>query len=224
MREFVIRQAIANCLNMGYGLQIRSQREMCNSHLQCSLIDQILTSGLGILTEQYEQVYFHGDDLWAGLRPRGLPLGNLTSQFWANCYLNPLDQFIKRELKCRAYLRYVDDFLLFADDKARLHEWREAIIAQLATLRLTMHENKAHPQPVSEGIPFLGFVVYPDHRLIKGRKVVAYRQRLKKLWQAYQRGEVEQADVVKSLQGWLAHIHTGDSWGLAQTMLEPMVF
>ena len=64
-------------------------------------------------------VWFPGDDLLAACRPRGLPIGNLTSQFWSNCYLHPFDLFVKRELGCRAYLRYVDDFALFADTASR---------------------------------------------------------------------------------------------------------
>ena len=72
-------------------------------------IDRILNSGRGVLSEEYEMVYFPNDNLLAANRPRGLPIGNLTSQWWANCYLNPFDQFVKRELGCRAYLRYVDD-------------------------------------------------------------------------------------------------------------------
>lgn len=188
------------------------------------LIDQILTSGVGVLAEEYEMVYFPGDDLLAATRPRGLPIGNLTSQFWSNCYLNPLDHFIKRDLKCPAYLRYVDDFLLFADNKATLQRWRLAINDKLATLRLTLHSERAQPRPVGEGIPFLGFVVYPDYRRVKGRKVVAYRRRLKKLWQAYQREEIGQAEVVASLRGWLAHVSYGDTWALAERMLQPIAF
>ena len=68
----------------------------------------ILDSGRSVPADEYRPVYFPGDDLWAAARPRGLPIGNLTSQFWANVYLNALDHFVKRELKCRAYLRYVD--------------------------------------------------------------------------------------------------------------------
>jgi hypothetical protein len=60
------------------------------------LIDRILDSGAGVLADQYDVVYFSGDDLMAACRPRGLPIGNLTSQFWANCLLNELDQFVKR--------------------------------------------------------------------------------------------------------------------------------
>ena len=66
------------------------------------LIDQILASGANILSDQYKMVYFRDDDLFAVNRPRGLPIGNLTSQFWANCYLNPFDHFVKRELQCPA--------------------------------------------------------------------------------------------------------------------------
>ncbi|RIK24998.1 MAG: RNA-dependent DNA polymerase, partial [Chloroflexi bacterium] len=84
------------------------------------LCQTILASGVGVLGEEYDMVYFPGDDLFAINRPRGLPIGNLTSQFWANVYLNPLDHFVKRELKCPAYLRFVDDVVLFADDKATL--------------------------------------------------------------------------------------------------------
>jgi RNA-directed DNA polymerase len=128
------------------------------------LVDRILASGIGVLAGEYDMVWFPGDDLLAAVRPRGLPIGNLTSQFWANVYLNDLDQYVKRTLRCRAYLRFVDDTLLFADDKPTLHAWRWAIIERLAGLRLTWHEERAQVYPVAEGIPFLGFRVFPDHR------------------------------------------------------------
>lgn len=96
------------------------------------LIGIILSSGNGVLEEEYRMVYFVGDDLLAAVRPRGLPIGNLTSQLWANAYLSSFDHFVKRELRCQAYLRYVDDFLLFSDAKASLWRWREAIIKLMA--------------------------------------------------------------------------------------------
>lgn len=203
-------------------------REILAKPIACSdtlwLIDRILASGVGVLSEEYEMVYFPGDDLLAATRPRGLPIGNLTSQFWSNCYMNPFDHFVKRELKCPAFLRYVDDFLLFADDKTTLHRWRQAIVDYLASLRLTLHAGRAQPRPVSEGIPFLGFVVYPDHRRLKGRKVVAFRRRLKAVWQAYQAGEIGRDKVIASIRGWLAHGRYGDTWALAGQMLQPIVF
>jgi RNA-directed DNA polymerase len=183
------------------------------------LIDRILESGVGVLSEEYEMQWFPGDNLLAASRPRGLPIGNLTSQFWANCYLNELDQFIKRELKCPAYLRYVDDFPLFADDKPTLWRWREEVIAFSRALRLTIHEDQAQPRPVTEGIPFLGFIVFPTHRRLKRRKGIAFQRRLKALLRRYEAGEIELEQLEASLQGWINHVRYGDTWGLRRAIL-----
>lgn len=187
------------------------------------LIDRILVSGVGVLSEEYEMQWFPGDDLLAANRPRGLPIGNLTSQFWANCYLDPLDQFIKRELKCRAYLRYVDDSLLFADDKPTLHCWGQETLGFLASLRLTWHEGCAHPRPLTEGIPFLGFIVFPTYRRLKRRKGIAFQRRLKSLLRAYAAGRVPFEQVDASVQGWINHVRYGDTWGLRRALFNELV-
>lgn len=183
------------------------------------LIHRILESGIGVLEEEYEMAWFPGDDLSAAWRPRGLPIGNLTSQFWANVYLDPLDQFIKRELKVRPYVRYCDDLLLFADDKARLHAWRQAVIEYLAGLRLRLHEARAQVFPVTEGIPFLGFRVYPDHRRLKRNKGIAFGRRWRALVQAYAAGQLERDRLEASLQGWVAHARHGDTFGLRRALI-----
>jgi len=186
------------------------------------LADRILKSGVGVLSGEYEIVYFPGDDLFALHRPRGLPIGNLTSQFWANCHLNPFDHFVKRELRCRAYLRYVDDLLLFADDRHTLLAWREAIVERLAGYRLTIHPG-AHPRPVSEGFPFLGFVVYPTHRRLKRRKGIAYWRKLRGLLDRYQAGQIPLERVHASVQGWVNHVRYGDTWGLRKATLNDVL-
>jgi len=184
------------------------------------LCDRILDSGVGVLAEAYNMVYFPGDNLLDALRPRGLPIGNLTSQFWGNLYLNPLDHLVKRELGCGGYLRYVDDFLLFSDDKRQLWAWRQAVIEKLAGLRLTLHERQAQVYPTATGIPFLGFRIYPDHRLVKRRKVVQFRRRLNSLRQAYARGDLPLDRLQASLQGWVNHVRYGDTWGLRRAVLD----
>lgn len=183
------------------------------------LIDKIIKSGVGVLSESYEMVYFPDDDLFAANRPRGLPIGNLTSQFWANVYLNGFDHFVKRELKCSAYVRYVDDFLLFADNKSTLWKWKQAIIQQMAELRLTLHENRAQVFPTQTGIPFLGFRVYPTHRLVKRRKVINFRRKLKHNLLAYQKNELPLDKLDASIQGWINHVRYGDTWGLRNSVL-----
>lgn len=179
------------------------------------LVDKILASGRGVLSEEYEMVYFPEDDLFSQNRPRGLPIGNLTSQWWANCYLNPFDQFVKRELGCRGYLRYVDDFLLFSDSKRELMNWREKIIKRLERYRLTLHEGSAYPKPAAEGIPFLGFQVFPDHRRLKPRKGYAFRRKLSH-WVKYASREKINASVL----GWINHVRYGDTFGLRRALLD----
>lgn len=178
------------------------------------LIEQILASGARVLRDEYEMVYFPGDDLFAIHRPRGLPIGNLTSQFWSNCYLNPFDWFIKRELRCPAYLRYVDDFALFSNDKAQLWEWKAAIQERLARLRLTIHEREAQVLPCKDGIPWLGFVVYPDHRRLKRRKVVHFTRHFRQLIENYAAGHIPFAELDAAVQGWINHVRYADTWGL----------
>ncbi len=181
------------------------------------LIDQILASGVGVLADTYEMVWFPDDDLLAALRPRGLPIGNLTSQLWANCYLNDFDHFVKRILRVKGYLRFVDDFLLFADDKATLWLWREAIIDYLARLRLTLHLNRAQVRPVTEGTPFLGFIVYPQRWRVKGRKMVHFRQHMRKRLADYQAGQISLDQLDASVRGWVEHVRHSNSIGLRRT-------
>lgn len=183
------------------------------------LAGKIIASGAGVQRDEYDMVYFPGDDLFALDRPRGLPIGNLTSQFWANVYLNGLDHFVKRQLKCVGYERYVDDLLLCADDKPTLHAWRSAVIDYAASLRLTVHEQRSQPRPASSGVPFLGFQVFPDHRRLKRRNVIQARRRLKTLSKAYQRGEIDLDRVHAGVLGWINHASTGDTWGLRQAVL-----
>lgn len=187
-----------------------------------ALIATVVQSGRGVLDEEYRPVLFPGDDLLALCRPRGLPIGNLTSQFWSNCYLHPLDTFVKRGLGCRAYLRYVDDFALFSDSKRELWAWKAAIIDRLADLRLVIHETRAQVAPVDTGIPWLGFVVHPNHRLVKARKVRDGHRRLRNRLVAYHAGEISFAELESSIGGWIEHVRHADSWGLRRHVLETL--
>lgn len=186
------------------------------------LIDLILQSGASVLADEYEMVYFPGDDLFAVNRPRGLPIGNLTSQFWANVYLTPFDYFVKRELQCPAYLRYVDDFLLFGTDKRTLWTWREAIEVRLERFRLTMHPG-AHPQSVAEGIPFLGFTLFPQRRRLKRRKGIYYQQKLRRLIDLYADGQITLDQLNASVRGWVNHTRYGNTLGLRKAILTSQV-
>jgi len=110
---------------------------------------------------------------------RGLPIGNLTSQFWANVYLNDLDQFVKRSLGCRHYVRYVDDMVLLANDPADLVRARDAIATFLRVhLRLALRAGPSEPFLVGRGIEFVGWKTWWDRRLARRRTVGNLSMRL----------------------------------------------
>jgi hypothetical protein len=188
-----------------------------------ALVGTIINSGRGVLDDEYRYQRFPGDDLLAVCRPRGLPIGNLTSQFWSNCYMHGFDVFVKRELGCRAYLRYVDDFALFGNCKRELWRWKAAIIERLARLRLVIHERRAQVTPVESGIPWLGLVVYPSHRLVKARKVRSTHRRLRSRLTAYHEGAISYADLEASILGWANHVGHADSWGLRRHVMDGLV-
>jgi hypothetical protein len=184
------------------------------------LVDQILKGGEGVLTDEYDMVTFPNDSSDSQHLPRGLPIGNLTSQFWSNCYLNPLDWFVSRSLRCPEYLRYVDDFALFSNSKRQLGHWRSEIIGFLAEKRLTVHEKGAQASPVKYGIPWLGFIVYPEHRKLKRRNIVYFRRRLEHNITLYRQGEISFAELDASVSGWINHVRYADTWRLRSRLFQ----
>ena len=181
----------------------------------------VLAGGDGVLSEEYDMVYFPGDDLFSLLRPRGLPIGNLTSQFWANVYLNRFDHFVKRELRVPGYVRYVDDLLLFGSSKGELWGWKLAVVKRLAGLRLTVHPG-AQPRPVSEGISFLGWRLWPERRRLKRRKVVEARRRFRHAGREISDGARTPGELQKSWVGWMNHARWGNTRGLLSSMHEDL--
>ena len=120
-----------------------------------------------------------------------------------------------------AYLRYVDDFLLFASEKKQqLWDWRSAVIERLGRLRLSLHEQQAQIYPCSTGLLSLGFRSYPDHRRVKRRKVVEYRRKLRGLLEQAGKDAQGLERLDASVQGWVNHVRYANSWGLRRSMLD----
>jgi RNA-directed DNA polymerase len=135
-------------------------------------------------------------------RDKGLPIGNLTSQFFANVYLNELDQFVKHELKCRHYLRYVDDFMLLHDDPAQLGRWQEQIVRFLAERLLLELKQPSILRPVQSGANFLGYIVRPNYLLVRRRVVGNLRERLVRFqqqWIESEKGRVDRGELTGSV-------------------------
>jgi len=150
--------------------------------------------------------YFPGDDLLTPvMRRRGLPIGNLTSQFFANVYLTPLDHFIKEQLRCKAYLRYVDDSVLFSDSKPQLRQWKEQIVESLAEYRLKLNPTRVQIFPCAHGLRFLGQLVYRTHRRLPGDNVRRFRRRLR-TWEQHPPENLEQR-----IASWVGHAQQADT-------------
>lgn len=169
--------------------------------------------------------YFPGDDLFAPLkRRRGLPIGNLTSQFFSNVMMNSFDHFIKEKAGVSKYLRYVDDFALFADDRQFLVEARQAIEEYLAQLRLKIHPFKSQLFETKKGASFLGFRILTDCIRVRTENLRRARRRLRQLQKDYAQGKIELVDIIHSIQSWEAHLMHGDTWQLRQQIFTTLAF
>jgi hypothetical protein len=162
-----------------------------------------------------------------GGRIRGLPLGNLTSQFFANLYLNELDQYVKHRLKVRCYVRYMDDMLLFAEKKEQLQEWEEAIRSFARDrLRLELHPSGG-PGPVSRGIGFLGFRLFPGYRKLKRasvtrfiRRMNAYTREYHALWPDREGQAVLLREIGQSTRSFHAHALNADTYRIRKRLYD----
>lgn len=196
-------------------------RELLGRRVKCRGTLELLWKIIDNSNPQEEVVrYFPRDDLFTPLeRRRGIPIGNLTSQFFANVYLNGFDHFVKETLRCRAYVRFADDFLVFSDDKERLHGLMPRIQGYLNGLRLRLHPRKCHVMPVRSGVDFLGWLVYNDHRRLRRATGVRFQRRLRALRAGYAEGELTMDEVKASVMSYIGHLKHGDTWGLRSKLL-----
>jgi len=155
---------------------------------------------------------------------KGIPIGNLTSQFFANVYLNRFDHWIKEELRLRYYIRYVDDFVILHHEKRVLHEVRQAIEEQLSLIGLELHPKKQNIFPVSEGCDFMGYRIWPDHRRLRPETGYRARRRLKRLAARFNRGELRMQEVHPCIMAWIGHVKHADTWGLRKGIFNELVF
>jgi len=154
---------------------------------------------------------------------RGVPIGNLTSQFFANVYLNELDQFVKHGLKCRYYVRYTDDLVLLDSSREKLADWMEEIRVFLESkLKLALNPGRTRLRPVSNGIDFLGYIIRGDYLLVRRRVINNMNARLGH----YRRRGINGWDyetlekLRSSIQSYLGHLRWANSYNLKRGLLE----
>ncbi len=163
---------------------------------------------------------------------KGIPIGNLTSQFFANVYLNELDQFVKHRLRCRWYLRYVDDFVLIDPDRGRLEQWREEIIGFLMEKLQLSLKNQGKIDRLSEGVDFLGYITKPQYRLSRNRvvnnlkfkleifkkAVISYRKYGERHITVFDLDQAVIVDLRQCLASYFGHFKHANSWSLIHSI------
>ncbi|MFN4830672.1 MAG: reverse transcriptase domain-containing protein [Pseudanabaena sp.] len=170
-------------------------------------------------------LYFSGDDLLSPLaHPKGLPLGNLTSQFFANIYLNEFDHFVKERLQAKRYLRYVDDFAIFSDDLAFLKFAKLEIELYLAKIRLKLHSGKTQIFETKYGINFVGFRIVNNRIRVLSKNIRRGRKRLNRLCKQVNLGRLDPVQIQRSIQAWKGHLQHGNTWQLQQQLFSGLGF
>ena len=152
-----------------------------------------------------------------------MPLGNLTSQFFANVYLNELDYFVKHGLKAKYYIRYVDDFVILHHSKNVLADYKAKINEFLnGKLNIELHPNKSCIIKLDNGIGFLGFRIFYYHKLVKKSNIRKFDVKFKQLREFYKNGITSREKAWDSLEGWLAYLSHADTYKYRKHLI--MVF
>lgn len=150
----------------------------------------------------------------------GMPLGNLTSQFFANVYLNELDQFVKHNLKVKYYIRYVDDFVILHSNKEKLSGYKKQINQFLnQKLNIELHPDKSSIIQSKKGVTFLGFRIFSNHKLLKKSNIRLFRNKFKELKEDYNKNKIDYDEIYDFLEGWLAHIKPANTYNLRKKIL-----
>jgi hypothetical protein len=152
---------------------------------------------------------------------KGLPIGNLTSQHFANLYLGELDHYIKERLRVKGYLRYMDDFIIFADEKESLHLTLASARGFLRDcLRLEIKEEALILAPVTQGIPFLGFRVFPGLIKLDARKWTRFKRKVRELEDEYLKGRIDEDELARSISSMVGHIQHADTLAARRKFFE----
>ncbi|MEK6968866.1 MAG: reverse transcriptase domain-containing protein [Nanoarchaeota archaeon] len=150
----------------------------------------------------------------------GMPLGNLTSQFFANVYLNELDYFVKHKLKAKYYIRYVDDFVIIRDSFKIINEWKERIDRFLnENLMLELHPDKSKIIPLNRGIDFLGFKIFLHYRLLKRRNRRKFQRKLRENITLFETKQINYDKLYDFMEGWIAYAKHANTYKLRQKIL-----
>ena len=147
-------------------------------------------------------------------------MGNLTSQFFANVYLNELDQFVKHKLKAKYYIRYVDDFVILNNNRQTLAECKESINNFLKVINLELHKDKSKIIPLSEGISLLGYRVFCRHKLLRKSNLKKFKRNISEKINEAKNNALPYDSLLGSIQGWLGYAIWANTYKLRKNLIK----
>lgn len=154
----------------------------------------------------------------------GMPLGNVTSQFFANIYLNELDYFVKHNLKAKYYIRYVDDFVIFHKDKEMLKIYKNKIESYLKNLKLELHQFKSKIIPLRNGLTFLGYRVFYHYKLLRKTNLRKFNKTFNEKLLLYKNGILSKEKILQDLQGWFGYSMWANTYRLRSNIINKLAF
>lgn len=155
----------------------------------------------------------------------GMPIGNLTSQIFANVYLNELDHFIKETCRARYYVRYMDDFILIHHDKSWLHQMLGEIAGFLKNVLALCLNAKTQIFPVGRrAVDFLGYRIRADFKLLRKANLKRTKRKFRKYQAMYAVGQMQMPEIASSIKSWISHAGHADSWRIRTAVLDNLVF
>lgn len=151
---------------------------------------------------------------------KGIPIGNLTSQLFANIYLNELDQFVKHELRVKHYFRYVDDFLIISESKRQLHIYRHEIKTFLKSMRLTIPQPKTSIFKIKDGVDFVGYKIHPGFTRLRKSNIINFVKRMKRMKGLLSTNAIQKTRIEASVQSWLGHASHANAYKIVNLVMQ----
>ena len=215
--KLFVRKITKNNTRKAYCLKadIKHYFETVNHEILINIIrkrikDENIINLIKLILENYQQ------------KDTGMPLGNLTSQFFANVYLNGLDQFIKNKLRVKYYIRYVDDFIILHEDKNILDSYKNKINIFLKNdLKIELHNGKSKIFDIGKGIPFLGFRHFYYHSIPRKNKRKPLNNKIKDLIKEYKETK-DYETLMQRFESILAHLEIGNTYYLRKNLVVKM--
>ena len=214
----VVKNPKSNNMVVGYALK-------CDiKHYFPSVDHETLLKILGKKIRDKQLMWLLKEIITSYGKQKGMSIGSLTSQYFANIYLNELDNFVKHILKAKYYIRYLDDFVVLDSSKQRLEDYKNQINSFLKTIKLELHEGKSKIIPLHNGVSMLGFRIFYYHKLLKKSNISMTKRKIENFKKLYKYRYITKEKIAERMGSWCAHAKWGNTYKLRKKIVKDLNF